>query len=96
MSEVVDANSGDWGAREEILLGSIAPQSPQNLDVSGFSAPHFGQSAGSPLPHCAQNFFPTGFSVPHFEHRIFYHLSITVAERLLINLKVRRAALLRL
>jgi hypothetical protein len=82
ISEVVDADSDDREAAEEVFADSLVPQSPQNLDVCEFSAPHFGQSAGSSLPHCAQNFFPTGFSVPHFEQRISCHLSITVAERI--------------
>src|SRR5262249_41289562 len=44
-----------------------APQSPQNLDVGGLSASHFGQTMLSAAPHCAQNFFPGGFSALHLK-----------------------------
>jgi len=58
------------GAELGRLAVSELPQSPQNLDVPGFSIPHFGQSSGRALPHCEQNLFVTGFCVPHSEQRI--------------------------
>lgn len=51
----------------EMLPDNKAPQSPQNLDVAGFSIPHFGQRSPRALPHCEQNFFAAGFCVPQCE-----------------------------
>jgi hypothetical protein len=46
---------------------SELPQSPQNLEVLGFSIPQLGHSSGSAAPHCEQNLFGSGFCVPHCE-----------------------------
>jgi hypothetical protein len=43
---------------------SELPQSPQNLEVVAFSAPHYGQRSGNAPPHCEQNFLAAGFGVP--------------------------------
>jgi hypothetical protein len=60
----------DDGCSPALLAESPMPQSPQNLDDGGFSAPHPGHTMASALPHCVQNFFPAGFSTLQFEQRM--------------------------